>query len=495
MSSSTAAPSTSTPSGVRFAAYPDRVLASVLAQWIGCQRVIYNAKVEEDRLFAAQRRLLLREDPNAQVSTPLDRLYAQFKDRELTPWLFEVPSQVLREGTYRWMQAKQRQLKGLAKAPTRRRRTSFDSVLLCNDLFRVQHVPASGVGRVLIELGTAKHPVGVLAVTAHRPFTTPNMIVVRRQAGRWSVSFSFAQPMPAGFIERTREELAYELASLSDAALQEATLGLDRNVRDNAVATSDGRFFKLSDTHLERLARKDVGLRRYQRRMARTQKGSANRRRMVQRLASKSRYRGDVAREFSHQTSHKIVTQPLAGSGNAPRLIALEKLAITNMVRRPRAKRDEQGRWAHNGRAQKSALARSILASCWGRIATQVDYKSRRTQALVLQVPAAYTSQACSQCGHTHPDNRHEQRFVCQRCGHQAHADTNAGCNIAQRAIQQVREGAVHTRPAKRVALKRKNSAGVERPSVPVEGRVRRGRAQSPHRAAPDEPGTSVREN
>jgi putative transposase len=36
-------------SGVRFAAYPDPALASVLAQWIGCQRVIYNAKVEEDR--------------------------------------------------------------------------------------------------------------------------------------------------------------------------------------------------------------------------------------------------------------------------------------------------------------------------------------------------------------------------------------------------------------------------------------------------------------
>ena len=213
-----------------------------------------------------------------------------------------------------------------------------------------------------------------------------------------------------------------------------------------------------------------MGLRRYQRRMARTQKRSANRRRMAQRLASKSRYRGDVAREFSHQTSHKLVTQPLVGSGAAPRLIGLEKLAIANMVRRPRAKRDEHGRWAHNGRAQKSALASSILASCWGRIATQVDYKSCRTQALVLQVPAAYTS-------------------------HQAHADTNAGCNIAQRAIQQVREGAVHTRPAKRVALKRKNSAGVERPSVPVEGRVRRGRDQSPHRAAPDEPGTSVREN
>ncbi|WP_416348076.1 helix-turn-helix domain-containing protein, partial [Caballeronia mineralivorans] len=42
-------------SGARFRAYPDLGVASLLRRWVGCQRAIYNGKVEEDRLFAAQR--------------------------------------------------------------------------------------------------------------------------------------------------------------------------------------------------------------------------------------------------------------------------------------------------------------------------------------------------------------------------------------------------------------------------------------------------------
>jgi putative transposase len=77
----------------------------MLARWTGCQRFIYNGKVNEDRLFAAQRRLEMASG-KVEVKTPLDQAYAQFKDRELTPWLYEVPSQILRNGAVRWMSAK-----------------------------------------------------------------------------------------------------------------------------------------------------------------------------------------------------------------------------------------------------------------------------------------------------------------------------------------------------------------------------------------------------
>ncbi|MDO9179191.1 MAG: helix-turn-helix domain-containing protein [Agitococcus sp.] len=82
--------------GVRFALYPSLVQASVLRQWIGCQRVIYNAKVAEDQYFNTFRRhaLSLTGEP-----TPLDQHYAQFKT-ELTPWLSDVPSQILRNGEW-----------------------------------------------------------------------------------------------------------------------------------------------------------------------------------------------------------------------------------------------------------------------------------------------------------------------------------------------------------------------------------------------------------
>lgn len=74
-------------------------------------------------------------DPLA-LKTPLDQEYSRFKSRDLSPWLYDVPSQVLRNGAYRWMCAKTRQLKGLARTPTRRTRRNFNTVMLTSKLFR-----------------------------------------------------------------------------------------------------------------------------------------------------------------------------------------------------------------------------------------------------------------------------------------------------------------------------------------------------------------------
>src|ERR1700747_189983 len=95
-------------SGVRFQALVSGSLAAVLRQWIGCQRCIYNGKVSEDHLYAAQRRMLIASGvtDSEKLKTPLDQEYSRFKSRELSPWLYDVPSQVLRNGAYRWMCAK-----------------------------------------------------------------------------------------------------------------------------------------------------------------------------------------------------------------------------------------------------------------------------------------------------------------------------------------------------------------------------------------------------
>ncbi|ABW15268.1 transposase IS605 OrfB [Parafrankia sp. EAN1pec] len=50
----------------------------------------------------------------------------------------------------------------------------------------------------------------------------------------------------------------------------------------------------------------------------------------------------------------------------------------------------------------------------------------------VEKVPAAYTSQRCSACGHVASGNRESQAvFRCLACGHTANADVNAAVNIA----------------------------------------------------------------
>ena len=485
-------------SGVRFVAKPDVVMCIVLSQWIGCQRVIYNGKVQEDQLFTDQRRMQLRSDPEEKVVTPLDRQYSQFKS-DLTPWLSDVPSQILRNGSDRWFEGKQRQLKGLSKAPRTRNRNNFNSVLISNELFRfVKFTDKKGIVRTHIELGTYSKPVGTLPFHAHCAYGVPKQIVVRKTGNRWWVSFSYAKAAPVGFVQRSNDELAYELNNLNDAQLKAGTVGVDRNVKHNCVATSDGRFFDIRPIEQVRLDRKAKGLKRQLRRFAKCTKGSNNSKKQRNRIAAKHEYRSNLGRDFSHQTSHSLVNEPVAGTKQAPALIALENLQIANMTRRPKAKQDANGRWLQNGAAAKAGLHKAILHSCWGSIAAQVEYKSQRKNTLVLKVPAAYTSQGCSHCGHIDPDNRKDDCFVCTRCGFKVHADTNAGCNIASRAIRMIRDQKVVTKAKKNVTFRKRNKIkvlGQELPGVPAEGRVNLDAAQADNPVAPDEPGSSGRES
>ena len=451
-------------SGVRFLALPNAQQAATLRRWIGCQRYIFNAKVEEDRLFAAQRQMMLREDVGAVIRTPLDRLYAQFKDDNLTPWLSEVPSQVLREGTYRWFNAKQRHLKGLAHAPKKRSPHDFNSVMLCSDLFKF-----TKENRLII--GTAKFPVGVLRFKAHRTFGSPKMITLRESAGRWFVSFSYEQSVDSvesagrdSKLLREPQELAYELGLLGEKEVAALTLGIDRNVADNYVATSHGDFFSPEAVMLERIARKARGAKRQQRHLARTQKGSANRRKAAARIARKYRYKVEVLRDFAHKTS-------LALSDSGAKLIVFEDLKIQNMTRKSKPKQDNSGRWLRNGRSAKAGLNRSILSSAWGCIRVMTQYKAARRNVLVAFVCPHHSSQGCSLCGHTHPENRRGAAFTCQRCGYARHADLNAAENIAARGVALLRSGELEKPPkaTKRVAVKRKKNSGSVRPGVSVE--------------------------
>lgn len=460
--------STTLVTGRRFRAHPTPALQSVLSQWIGCQRVVYNAKVCEDRLFAAQRRLVLAQDPEAIVHTPLDQQYAQFKS-ELTPWLSSVPAQVLRNGAYRWMQAKQRQLKNLAKAPTTRSRHNFDSVLLTSELFRFIELPdaASGEVRHIIELGTQKNPIGRLPFVARHQegYRIPKMLVVRRHAsGRWYVSFNFEQPVEA--ILRAPHELAYELNLLRDERLASCTLGLDRNVSANKIAGSDGLHHDFKAIEKVRLLRKAVGRKRHQKHLARQQKGSRNREKTKQRIAKSHEYGGNVRNNFAHQVSHRL------SSDEGYQLYAFEALQVKNMTRRPKAKKDpETGRWLRNGASAKAALNALILGAAWGKLKQYLTYKAARRNKLVCEVRAAYSSQECSHCGHTHPGNRKQHAFVCQHCGFERHADHNAALVQKKRAIEKLRSGALSkaAKAKKSVAFRRKNSAGADSPSVPVE--------------------------
>jgi len=75
-------------SGAKFRCYPTRVQKQILSQWMGCQRVIYNAKVDEYRHFRTFSRKAVALTC---VPVPVDQQYSQFKNRELSPYLYDEP--------------------------------------------------------------------------------------------------------------------------------------------------------------------------------------------------------------------------------------------------------------------------------------------------------------------------------------------------------------------------------------------------------------------
>lgn len=192
------------------------------------------------------------------------------------------------------------------------------------------------------------------------------------------------------------------------------TLGIDLGLAAFA-ATSDGALV----APLKALARQQVRLRRYQRSVARKKKGSANRKKAVQRL-------GALHRRISHQRNdwlHKLTTDL---ADNHP-VIALEDLRIKNMSASAAGTVEAPGK---NVRA-KAGLNRGILDAAWGEFARQLTYKVEWRGGQVILVNPAYTSRTCRICGHESPENRTTQSvFACVACGHTENADTHAAKNI-----------------------------------------------------------------
>jgi len=77
--------------GIKLKSTPKPKQKQTLSQWMGCARFIWNAKCEENEYLTkfSRRYLPVRTYP------PVDQKYSQYKT-ELSPWLSECPSQILR---------------------------------------------------------------------------------------------------------------------------------------------------------------------------------------------------------------------------------------------------------------------------------------------------------------------------------------------------------------------------------------------------------------
>jgi IS605 OrfB family transposase len=65
-----------------------------------------------------------------------------------------------------------------------------------------------------------------------------------------------------------------------------------------------------------------------------------------------------------------------------------------------------------------------------------VEYKAEEKGIQVEKINPEYTSQRCSECGHTTSGNRNETSFECVNCGKELHSDYNAAKNIGSKFLR-----------------------------------------------------------
>lgn len=168
-------------------------------------------------------------------------------------------------------------------------------------------------------------------------------------------------------------------------------------------ATSDGEMIS-NPKFLERSQRR---LAHAERVVARRKKGSKNREKAKLRVARIHRKIRNRRICFLHALSRRFA--------DSQGVVVLEKLDVADMM--------------------KGRNARSIADASWSRFAKLLRYKLVWNGGHLIEVPAAYSSQTCSSCGHTDGRSRRSQAvFVCTRCCLKLNADFNASLVLLARA-------------------------------------------------------------
>jgi putative transposase len=247
--------------------------------------------------------------------------------------------------------------------------------------------------------------IGDLKVRWSRPIEgTIKTVTIRRNADRWYVCFSCLVEVPD---------------AMPDAA--KPAVGIDLGL-EHFATLSTGEH--IANPHHFRTGQALVTQRSQA--LARRKRGSTRRRKARLLVAKAHRKVFNQRRDFHHKMARTLV--------GSHRLIAVEKLRITNLVRRPApilATTDEGSIiYAPNGAAAKSGLAKSIHDAGWGRFLTILTHKAAEAGVVLIAVNPAGTSQVCSGCGKQIPKPLAERWHSCEHCGCSVQRDVNAARNI-----------------------------------------------------------------
>jgi len=371
----------------KFRIYPTAGQASRAAQCLRDHQQLYNAALEERREAWRMRKVGIRYGQQS----------AQLKEiRGLDPdqgrWSFSSQQATLRRldkamaAFYRRCKAGEKR----AGYPRFKALDRWDSVEWPSDGDGCRW--KSDMGRVYLQ------GVGHVRVHQHRPVQgRVKTITLKREGRRWYVVLSCddvpACPLPAAGREVGVDVGVTRFATVSDGEI-----------------IASPRFTRESADELAAA----------QRSLARTKRGSANRRRAKAKVAQVHRRIRNRRADFHHKTARALVREC--------DVIALEDLRIANMVRSASGTLEKPG----TNVAAKSGLNRSILDAGWGQFTSILIGKAEEAGRRIVLVDPRHTSINCHQCGARCTRPRQET-VICPEHG-AIDADVNGAINIASRA-------------------------------------------------------------
>jgi len=348
--------------------YPSPEQAALLVRTFGCVRWVWNqALAERSRAWTQEQERVTFADTCRMLTT--------WKQDPETAWLYEVSNVALQQGLQHLQNAYVNFWGKRAKYPHfKSRHKSRASATFTTSGFRYKD------GRITLAKMDAP-----LDIRWSRPLpdgAEPSTVTVSRDAaGRWHISVLVECPVEA---------------------LPPATtaVGIDAGIT-SLVTLSTGE--KITNPKHEKRDR--AALAKAQRRLAKKQKGSANRAKAKVKAARVYARITDRRTDFLHKLSTRIIREN--------QTVIIEDLAVRNMVR-------------------NHCLARAISDASWSEFRRQLEYKADWHGRTVVAVDRFYpSSKTCSACGHlaaTMPLSVRE--WTCAACGTLHDRDVNAAKTI-----------------------------------------------------------------
>jgi putative transposase len=250
--------------------------------------------------------------------------------------------------------------------------------------------------------------IGDIKIKLHREVQgTIKTCTIKREGTHWYVCFACEV--------ETQPKLPYtdEAVGIDLGLLHLATLSTGDTIENP-------RYYRKSEKKLNKA----------QQALSRKKRGSNRRKKAVQRVARCHRKVRNQRSDYLHKESRKLV--------DTYETIVFEDLQAANMVKRPKPKQDEEGKYLPNRASQKAGLNKSIHDAGWAQLVGYTTYKAEGAGTRVLTVNPYKTSQLCSAC---HLEGPHkdlsERTHTCVHCGVVLDRDHNAALNILRLGLSQ----------------------------------------------------------